>query len=213
MLVGREGENDTMLSSPITLYDYPQIAAESPGDFFDGTEIDEMLVLRILTLTDEEKQAAAAVDERARALLDPDQIAERGADDGVARGRPRPAARACRRIAMNDWDPFFDRPRLESVRANGLELKPGDRVRLHPLGRADILDMALEGKTATIEAIEQDFEDRVYLGVVLDDDPGRDLGQLRQPGHCFYFGIDEVEPFQPDSSSSEASCDPSRAPR
>jgi hypothetical protein len=105
---------------------------------------------------------------------------------------------------MNDWDPLFDRPRLESVRANDLELKPGDRVRLHPLGRADILDIALEGKTATIEAIEQDFEDRVYLGVVLDDDPGRDLGQLRQPGHCFYFGIDEVEPLQPDTSPSEA---------
>jgi len=69
VLVGCEGEKDTMLSSPITLYDYPQIAAESPGDFFDGTEIDEMLVLRILTLTDEEKQAVAAVDERARALL------------------------------------------------------------------------------------------------------------------------------------------------
>jgi hypothetical protein len=69
VLVGREGETDTMLSSPITLYDYPQIAAESPGEFFDGTEIDEMLVLRIQTLTDEEKEAAAAVDERARALL------------------------------------------------------------------------------------------------------------------------------------------------
>jgi hypothetical protein len=105
---------------------------------------------------------------------------------------------------MNDWDPLFDRPRLECVRANDLELRPGDRVRLHPRGRADILDIALEGKTATIEAIEQDFEDRVYLGVVLDDDPGRDLGQLRQPGHCFYFGIEEVELFQPDSSSSEA---------
>src|SRR5262249_23277607 len=69
VLVGREGEKDAVLSSPITLYDYPQVAAESPGEFFDGTEIDEMLVLRILTLTEEEKQAAAAVDERVRALL------------------------------------------------------------------------------------------------------------------------------------------------
>jgi hydrogenase maturation protease len=69
VLVGREGETDTMLSSPITLYDYPQIAAESPGEFFDGTEIDEMLVLRILTLTDEEREAAVAVDERVRSLL------------------------------------------------------------------------------------------------------------------------------------------------
>jgi hydrogenase maturation protease len=69
VLVGNPGETDTVLSSPITLYDYPEIAAESPGDFFDGTEIDEMLVLRITTLTDEEKQAVAAVDEHARALL------------------------------------------------------------------------------------------------------------------------------------------------
>ncbi len=205
VLVGREGESDTMLSSPITLYDYPQIAAESPGDFFDGTEIDEMLVLRILTLTDEEKLAAAAVDRARSRAARPHQIAERRPDDEVARRCPRLAASARRRIAMNnDWDPLFDRPRLESVRANGHELKPGDRVRLHPLGRADILDMALAGKTATIEAIEQDFEERVYLGVVLDDDPGRDLGQMRQPGHCFYFGIEEVELFQGDSSSSEA---------
>jgi hypothetical protein len=69
VLVGAEGQTDTMLSSPIILYDYPQVAAESPGDFFDGTEIDEMLTLRILTMTDEEKRAMAAVDERAGALL------------------------------------------------------------------------------------------------------------------------------------------------
>jgi hydrogenase maturation protease len=69
VLVGEAGEKDTLLSSPIILYDYPQIAPESPGDLFDSTEIDEILTLRILTLTDEEKQAAAAVDERARALL------------------------------------------------------------------------------------------------------------------------------------------------
>jgi hydrogenase maturation protease len=69
VLVGPEGQSDTMLSSPIILYDYPQVAPESPGDFFDGTEIDEMLTLRILTLTDEEKQSMLAVDERAGALL------------------------------------------------------------------------------------------------------------------------------------------------
>jgi hypothetical protein len=99
---------------------------------------------------------------------------------------------------MNDWNAFFDRPRLERIQAGGFELRPGDRVRLHPLGRADILDVAMEGKTGTIEAIEQDLEERIYLAVVLDDDPGRDLGRLRQPGHCFYFGIEEVEPIQPD---------------
>ena len=70
VLVGEEGQTDTMLSSRIILYDYPQLAPESPGDFFDGTEIDEMLALRILTLTEEEKRAMAAVDERARHLLE-----------------------------------------------------------------------------------------------------------------------------------------------
>ncbi len=69
VLVGDAGERDTMLSAPIILYDYPQVAPESPGDFFDGTEIDEMLTLRILTMTDDEKRLMAAVDERARALL------------------------------------------------------------------------------------------------------------------------------------------------
>jgi hydrogenase maturation protease len=70
VLVGEEGEKDTMLSSPIILYDYPEVAPESPGDLFDCTEIDEILTLRILTLTEEEKQAAAAVDDRVRALLE-----------------------------------------------------------------------------------------------------------------------------------------------
>jgi hypothetical protein len=69
VLVGEEGERDTLLSSPIILYDYPQIAPESPGELFDSTEIDEILTLRILTLTDAEKEQMAAVDERARALL------------------------------------------------------------------------------------------------------------------------------------------------
>jgi hydrogenase maturation protease len=98
---------------------------------------------------------------------------------------------------MEDIDPFSDRPRLDRVRVDDGELRPGDHVRLRPLGRADILDMALAGKTATIESIQQDLEDRIYLAVLVDDDPGRDLGLLLQPGHRFFFGLDEVEPIQP----------------
>ncbi len=70
VLVGAEGERDTVLSAPIILYDYPQIAPESAGDLFDGTEIDEMLTLRILTLTDEEKREMRDGDERARRILE-----------------------------------------------------------------------------------------------------------------------------------------------
>jgi hypothetical protein len=70
VLVGAEGERDSMLASPIILYDYPQIAPESQGDFFDGAEIDEILALRILTMTDAEKHEMRHSDERARKMLE-----------------------------------------------------------------------------------------------------------------------------------------------
>jgi hypothetical protein len=70
VLVGEEGARDVVLSSPIILYDYPQIAPESPGDLFDGTEIDEILMLRILTLTEEEKRDMRHLDARTRAILE-----------------------------------------------------------------------------------------------------------------------------------------------
>jgi hypothetical protein len=70
VLVGEEGTRDCMLSSPIILYDYPQIAPESAGELFDGTEIDEILTLRIMTLTDEEKREMRGADERARQILE-----------------------------------------------------------------------------------------------------------------------------------------------
>ena len=70
VLVGEEGQRDTLLASPIILYDYPKIAPESAGDLFDGTEIDEILSLRILTLTDDEKREIRQSDERARQILD-----------------------------------------------------------------------------------------------------------------------------------------------
>jgi hypothetical protein len=96
---------------------------------------------------------------------------------------------------MPDWDPLAEKPALDRVQVGDVELKAGDRVRLWPLGRADVMDMALEGKIAVIESIEQDYEDRIYLAVTVEDDPGRDLGQMRQPGHRFFFGVEEVEPL------------------
>jgi hypothetical protein len=96
-----------------------------------------------------------------------------------------------------EWNPFEEAKALpESVRVFGVDLRVGDRVRLWPQKKADIIDMALTGKVAVIEAIEQDFEDQVQLAVVLDDDPGREFGMMRQPGHRFFFSPDEVEPFQ-----------------
>ena len=194
VLAGEEGTKDAVLSSPIILYDYPQIAPESGGDYFDGTEMDEMLALRVLTLTDEEKQEMRTGDERARRIL---ERTEAMPNDhmmklhGVVRGM-RPVV-----------DPFQEQheERLapESIRIFGVDVKKGDRVRLWPKDGGDIFDMALKGKVAIIEAVEQDFEDRVHLAVVVEDDPGRDLGDMRQPGHRFFFSPEEVEPLALES--------------
>lgn len=96
---------------------------------------------------------------------------------------------------MTNWDPDADRRTLESAHAGPFEIRTGDRVRLRPRGRADAFDLFLAGRVATVEAVEQDVDGRVHLAVTVDDDPGKDLGQLRQPGHRFFFAPEEVEPL------------------
>lgn len=91
----------------------------------------------------------------------------------------------------------LDTRTLATVRVNGVEISPGDRVRLRPRPGADVFDLVLQGKTATISSIEQDFEGRAHLAVTIDDDPGRDLGEELQIGHRFFFQVDEVEPLGP----------------
>jgi hypothetical protein len=97
-------------------------------------------------------------------------------------------------FALLDWDPWAEPQRMESVGWRHGRLHRGDRVRLCPQGRADILDLALRGRTAVVESIERDYEDTVHVAVVVDDDPGRDLGSLRQPGHRFFFGLGDLIP-------------------
>ena len=99
---------------------------------------------------------------------------------------------------MNDWDMLGENTRLELVRVGDIVLRIGDRVRLRPRGGADILDIELAGRLATIESIEQELEDRIYLAVTVDDDPGRDFGVSRQPGHRFFFSPEEVETLARD---------------
>jgi len=102
---------------------------------------------------------------------------------------------------MNEWEfgLLEEKTGLDSVRVFGIELKPCDRVRLWPKAGGDIFDLALTGKVAIIEAIEQDYESKVHFAVVVDDDPGKDMGMLRQPGHRFFFSPEEVEPLALDS--------------
>lgn len=100
---------------------------------------------------------------------------------------------------MNDWEWSLleDKTPIERINVFGVELKPGDRVRLRPRAGGDIFDLALAGKIAVIESIEQDYENKVHLAVIIDDDPGKDMGLLRQPGHRFFFSVEEVEPLMP----------------
>ena len=98
--------------------------------------------------------------------------------------------------AMPGWDGGPARTPLAFARWGQVRLQRGDRVRLRPRGGADAFDLLLQGRTATIAAIEQDYEDRVYLAVTVDDDPGKDLGEMRQIGHRFFFTPDEIEPLR-----------------
>ncbi|GAC1415628.1 MAG: hypothetical protein NVSMB62_03780 [Acidobacteriaceae bacterium] len=97
---------------------------------------------------------------------------------------------------FGDWNPFEpNHVPVELVTVFGVDLRVGDRIRIWPQKSADIMDLAFKGKIAMIESIEQDFEDQIQLAVVFEDDPGREFGMMRQPGHRFFFSPDEVEPW------------------
>jgi hypothetical protein len=99
---------------------------------------------------------------------------------------------------MNEWEfqLLEDKTTLDSISVFGSDLKPGDRVRLRPKAGGDVIDIALAGQVAVVESIEQDYENRVHVAVVLEADPGRDMGMMRQPGHRFFFAPEEVEPVE-----------------
>ena len=105
---------------------------------------------------------------------------------------------------MNEWEwrLLEDKAPAGSLSIAGVEVKPGRRVRLHPGKRGDVMDIALAGKTAMIESIEQDYEGKFHVCVVADDDPGRDIGIMRQPGNRFFFDPEEIEPLPPDQLES-----------
>src|ERR1700732_1038907 len=97
---------------------------------------------------------------------------------------------------MNEWEWQLReaKRRVADLRISDIEVRTGSRVRLRPRAGGDVMDIALADKTAIIESIEQDYEGKVHICVVVDDDPGRDIGLMRQPGHRFFFATNEVEP-------------------
>ncbi len=204
------GSEQVALSSPIILGDHPQIAPESPRDLFDATEIDEILTLRTMSLTDAEKAEARATDPRAAALIDsvdalpPEQLdrlhgalrylrtVERDATDAAA----APAALMTPQTPW--WDPGADAsvdPANDSVLIAGVAVRRGSRVRLRPGTRgSDAQDLFLTGRTARVEAVLLDVDGKQHLGVTPDDDA--ELADLqRWHGRYFYFAPDELEPL------------------
>jgi hydrogenase maturation protease len=99
-----------------------------------------------------------------------------------------------------EWQLLEDKTPVGKLPIAGAEVKVGDRVRLRPRKGGDVMDIALAGQIALIESLEQDYEGKVHVCVVLDDDPGRDLGLLRQPGHRFFFDAEEVEYLPPEEA-------------
>jgi hydrogenase maturation protease len=97
---------------------------------------------------------------------------------------------------MNEWEwqLLEGKNPVDSLEIMGFKVRTGDRVRLRPRAGGDVFDIALDGKIAVIESLEQDYEGKLHVCVVVDDDPGRDIGLLRQPGHRFFFASNEVEP-------------------
>jgi hydrogenase maturation protease len=95
---------------------------------------------------------------------------------------------------MSYWEEL-ERPAPDAVTVDGVELRRHSRVRLRPRAGGDVFDVALAGRTAIVEGIEEDTDGGLQLAVVVEDDPGRDLGERRQPGHRFFFALDEIEPL------------------
>ena len=113
---------------------------------------------------------------------------------------------------MNEWEwqLLEDKTTVDWLTIGGVEVRVGDRVRLRPRHGGDVLDIALAGQVALVESIEQDYEGNCHVCVVLDDDPGRDLGLLRQPGHRFFFDAAEVEPLPAELARPKAPTQPAR---
>jgi hypothetical protein len=208
-------DDQVMLSSPIILYDHPELAAESPGELYDGTEIDEILTLRTMALSDDEKAEARATDPRAAALLDrvdsmdPQVLARLHGTLRLPGGSPRPAAEPPVLTEAGEiqgsapwWDPDADAsvsPDTDSVTIGGRPIARGSLVRLRPgARRADAQDMFLVGRVAEVQAVLHDVENNPYLAVSLAGQPDEDLRIAH--GRFLYFMPDEVEPYEAEAA-------------
>jgi hypothetical protein len=202
VLAGPPGEKDVVLVSPIILYDHPEIAEQSEGALYDSTEIDEILTLRVMTMTDEEKAQARATDPLAALIIDRcDSMSPEAMLNlhGVLRNPHQDqAAGLIPEIpeGIDWWDPMADeavRPDIDAVLVNGERVTRGSRVVLRPSRRADAQDIFFAGMVARVTSVHEDVDGQQHVGVVLEEDPAADLHEWY--GRYLYFAPDEVEPL------------------
>ncbi|MFE2935327.1 hypothetical protein [Streptomyces sp. NPDC059278] len=220
VLAGPKGTTDTLLGAPIILYDHPEVAEQSPGALFDSTEIDEILTLRVMTMTEAEKAEARATDPRAREIIDRcDGMSPAGLQQlhGLLRDphRPQTAAPAGPVADVRDaepaafdtagapwWDPAADasvRPGSDAVVIDGVRVAKGSLVRVHPSRRADAQDLFFAGQVARVTAVLSDVDGGTHIALVLVDDPASDLHDWY--GRYFYFAPDELTPLSVEETA------------
>jgi hypothetical protein len=213
VLAGPPGCTRLVLASPIILDDHPQLAPESPTDLFDGTENDEILSLRTLALTDDEKREARATDPRAADLLDALDAMGPAMFERL-HGTVRPGGRAPD-PPVDDiptlvtpgtpwWDPAADAsvdPDTDTTVVDGRPVSRGSAVILMPGAGSDAQDTFLRGAAATVQAVLHDVDGQTHVAVSIDDDPGADLQVTH--GRYRYFRPDELAvPAESEASSS-----------
>jgi hypothetical protein len=199
VLAGPPGDHALLLISPIILYDHPEIAEQSEGALYDSTEIDEILTLRVMTMTDEEKAQARATDPLAAQIIDRcDAMSPEAMQrlHGVLRD---PHAGLIPEIpeGVDWWDPLADNavaPDIDAVLVNGVRVARGSKVRLRPSRRADAQDMFFAGRVATVTSVHETVDGDQQVGVTVDDDPAADLHDWY--GRYLYFAPDELVPLE-----------------
>ncbi len=212
VLAGVSGDESLLLGSPIILYDHPEVAEESSVALFDSTEIDEILTLRVLTMTDEEKAEARATDPRAAEIVERcEQMTPQDMQrlHGVLRdpSGADPFSSATDSFGpdpfSSDTDPFGpdlfgeNAPHVDPEQAvvliTGVPVSKGSMVRVHPNRRADAQDLFFADQIARVAAVHEDFEGDIHVAVVLVDDPAADMHEWY--GRYLYFAPDEIEPL------------------
>jgi hypothetical protein len=185
VLAGPTGSRQVMLSSPIILYDYPAVAPESQGDLCDGTEIDELLTLRVRTLTEDEKREARATDARAAQIVD---RCDAASPEALAQLHG-----TCRSLESFLNPPGEPQPEDASIIVGGRRIGRGSHVRLQPARVTDSLDICLTGRKAVVSAVYRTLEDQPYIAVTLDDDPfGAEGAKYRR---SLFFHPEELVPL------------------